>query len=47
MTENLENPSPDILQERVTRGPASGAVSFVSRSGGVFRLLGLPALLPR
>jgi hypothetical protein len=48
MTDNLENPSQDIIQERVKRDPAIGSsvmITFVTDSMGFFIFLELATLL--
>jgi magnesium transporter len=48
MTENIENPSQDIIQARVKRDPAIGSsvmITFVTDSMGFFIFLGLATLL--
>ena len=49
MTENPENPSQDLIQERVKRDPAIGAsarLTALPDSTGCFTLPGLATLLP-
>ncbi len=48
MTKKLENPSQDIILERIKRNPAIGSsvmITFVTDSMGFFIFLGLATLL--
>jgi len=49
MTETPENPSQDLIQERVKREPAIGAsvlLTAIPDSTGIFTFPGLAILLP-